>query len=204
MKNRKKTIIYTILLSVLIIGVSYIYAHIDKNTYIYERNADTGTYFGTGILAHGEEVSQQFVARENSIDGINIKVSLAGNVADVVMHYAIIDQETGETYAASVDAVDLENNKFNQLPVERIEGTRGKTYTLVLYTENSDELNGVSFYGVQSAGEDQQFIIKENAVEGNLVTRIISHKFDVETFIVFMAIVVFIITFMKVLYKSFK
>ena len=46
--------------------------------------------------------------------------------------------------------------------------------------------------------------IKNNDTDGTLVTRIISHRFDVETFIVFLGIVAFVAMFMKVLYKFFK
>lgn len=204
MKSRKKTVVSTILLSVLVILVSFIYAHIDKNIYLYDRNVDTSTYYGTGILIQGEEVSQTFVSKEEYIDGINIKVSLTGNIENVILHYALFDLNTDEVYKAQVDVRKLENNKFNQLLFERIENTKGQPYKLVLSVENSNEQNGVSFYATHGTDEEQQLVIKDSVSEGTLVTRIFCHRFDVETFIVFMGIVVFVVAFMKVLYKSFK
>ena len=87
---------------------------------------------------------------------------------------------------------------------DRIENAKGQPYKLILSVENSDEQNGIGFYATQGVDEKQQLMIKENLSEGTLVTRIICHRFDLETFIVFTGIVLFIIAFMKVLYKSFK
>lgn len=204
MKNRKKTIIYTILSIVVLFGVSYIYAHIDKNSYLYDRNADTGTYYGTGILMQEEEVSQTFVAKEDNIDGINIKVSITGNVENVVLHYTLIDEATGTRSEATVKASELENNKFNHLPIDKIIGTKGKSYKLILNVENSDEQSGIAFYVERSQQNGQKLVVKENEAEGTLVARVVSHRFDLETFIVFIGIIIFIVAFMKVLYKSFK
>lgn len=204
MKSRKKTVVSNILLNVLVILVSFFYAHIDKNIYLYDRNTDTSTYYGTGILAQDEEVSQTFVSTEDSIDGINIKVSLTGNIENVILHCALIDLTTQDIYEAEIDAKKLENNKFNQLSFEKIENTKGQPYKLVLSVENSDEQNGISFYAAHGVKENQQLIITDSESEGTLVARIICHRFDLETFIVFIGIVLFIIVFMKVLYKSFK
>ena len=204
MKSRKKTVVSTILLSVLVILVSFLYAHIDKNIYLYDRNADTSTYYGTGILTQGEEVSQTFVSTEDNIDGINIKVSLTGNVENIILHYTLVDLITDEVYESQVHAKELENNKFNQLSVGRITEAKGKPYELVLKVENSDEQNGISFYAAHGVVENQPLVIKESQSEGTLVARIICHRFDMETFIVFIGIIVFIVVFMKVLYKSFK
>lgn len=204
MKSRKKTVVSTILLSVLVILVSYIYAHIDKNIYLYDRNVDTSTYYATGILTQGEEVSQSFVSTEDNIDGINIKVSLTGNVENIILHYTLVDLITDEVYESQVYAKELENNKFNQLSVGRITEAKGKPYELVLKVENSDEQNGISFYAAHGVVENQPLVIQESQSEGTLVARIICHRFDIETFIVFIGIIVFIVVFMKVLYKSFK
>lgn len=204
MKSKSKKIVSIILLCVLVVTVSYVYAHIDKNMYLYDRNEDTSTYYGTGILKEGEVVTQTFVSTEDCIDGINIKISMTGDVENVILHYSLVELDTDTVYNEQVNAKDLENNKFNQLTFEGIEGAKGKTYKLILQSENVDEQNGLGFYATHGKEKEQELLIKENPSEGTLVVRIISHEFDFETFIVFMGIVVFIIVFMKVLYTSFK
>ena len=199
----KKKIISCFVICVVIV-LSYFYAHIDKNSYIYNRNADTGTFYSTGILEEGEEIMQSFIAEEDAIDGINIKVSMAGNVEKVVVKYAILDENATKLYEGTIPAVQLEGNKFNQLEVEKIEDTKGKTYTLVLSAENANEQNGVAFYLEPGRYFEQKLMIKGNETDGTIVMRSICHRFDVETFVVLLGMVAFVTGFMKVLYKLFK
>lgn len=202
-KVMKKRIISCLML-VIVIGFSYFYAHIDKNSYVYNRNADTGSFYGTGILEKNEDLTQTFIAEEDSIDGINIKVIISGNVENVVLHYALLDETLNTVCESSVYAVELKNNKFNQLELPEILGTKGKQYTLILNEENSDEQNGIGFYIEPDRQDNQQLSIKENETDGTLVTRIICHRFDLETFIVLLGMIAFVVVFMKILYKMFK
>lgn len=200
MKKRIKSC----LLVVVIVVLSVFYAHIDKNTYIYDRHADTDTFYSTGILKKGEQITQTFVAQEDTIDGINIKVSCTGNVADVDLQYALLDEELNKVESGTVSARKLENNKFNKISFSKISDTQGKKYTLVLQEENSDDLNGISFYVGDDVSKEQQLTIRGSEVEGTLITRTISHGFDLESFVVLLGMISFIVMFLKVLYKYFK
>lgn len=199
----RKKIISCLIICVVIV-LSYFYAHIDKNSYIYNRNSDTALFYGTGILLNNEEITQTFIAEENVIDGFNIKIATAGNVDKVVLSYSVIDEMSEVIAQAKVPANALESNKFNRLEIPTIENTEGKQYTLVLSTENADEQNGVGFYIEPGRRENQQLTIKNNDTDGTLVARIISHRFDMETFVVLLGIILFVVVFMKVLYKFFK
>ena len=199
----RKKIISCLIICVVIV-LSYFYAHIDKNSYIYNRNSDTALFYGTGILLNNEEITQTFIAEENVIDGFHIKIATAGNVEKVVLSYSVIDEMSEVIAQAKVPANALESNKFNRLEIPTIENTEGKQYTLVLSTENADEQNGVGFYIEPGRRENQQLTIKNNDTDGTLVARIISHRFDMETFVVLLGIILFVVMFMKVLYKFFK
>lgn len=199
-----KKSIYMIIIGVIILGFSYLYSHIDKNNYIYDRNMDTGSFYGTGLLKDGEEIKQKFFSEDETIDGINVKITKVGNVENVVLHYFLIDEQGETIVEESIAASQLENNKFNQLEIPRVMHAKGKQYTLVLCVENSDEQNGLSFYVVPGEQDNQQLTIMGNEAEGMLAVRIICHRFDTETFVVLLGIFLFIGTFMKRLYKSFR
>lgn len=204
MKNRKKTIIYMIIIGVIVLGFSYIYSHIDKNNYIYDRNTDTGLFYGTGLLKNDEEIKQTFISEEETIDGINLKVTTVGNVENIVLHYALIDVQTEERVEETIPANKLENNKFNQMKFSQITEAKGKQYTLVLSVQNSDEQNGIGFYIVPGEQDNQQLNVRGDDAEGSLAMRVICHRFDLETFVVLLGILLFVGGFMKVLYKSFR
>lgn len=199
---RKK--IKSFLLVVVIIVLSVFYAHIDKNTYIYDRNAETDFFYGTGVLETGDELTQSFIVEEDTISGVNIKISYSGDVSNVVLKYIVLDETMNEVSNGAISATKLENNKFNKLKFSEINNTKGKCYTLVLSQEGSDDLNGIGFFIEPHVYQAQQLTVRGGVVEGTLVTRIVSQGFDLETFIVLLGMVAFIIMFMKVLYKYFK
>lgn len=189
---------------VLVVVLAYFYAHIDKNSYIYDRTSDTGTFYGTGILQDDENLQQSFVAMEDRLDGIYIKVAVSGNVENVILKYELIDTNENTVASGKVVATKLKNNKFNKLKFPQVVETKGKQYTLVLSEENADEQNGIGFYIEPGKKETQKLLVKGNETDGILVTRTFSHQFDVETFVVVLGMIAFIVVFMKVLYKYFK
>lgn len=199
----KKKIILCLMIVVVIV-LSYFYAHIDKNSYLYDRNADTGTFYGTGVLEENEEIRQTFIANENTIDGINIKVDIYGIVDDVVLNCVLLDEDMREVSKINITANELEDNKFNKLELPEATGTKGNQFTLVLSEENSDNQNGVGFYFEPGSSAEQKLSIKGNETDGNLVARSVCNRFDAETFIVLLGIIAFVAGFMKVLYKYFK
>ena len=53
---KKKLTVILLIAGVLV--MAYLYAHIDKNTYLYDRNTDSADLTGTGILEEKEELLQ--------------------------------------------------------------------------------------------------------------------------------------------------
>lgn len=202
MRNKVITIIKKVIIGVIVIALAYMYSHIDKNYYLYDRHTDS--YNGIGVLGEDEEIKQAFVSESQTIDGINIKITTVGDIEDVFLHYFLVDENTGDIVAGKVAATELKNNKFNCLDIPKVENTEGKEYAVILTAENSDEENGVSFYSVPGTQEGQELHIDEEKQEGTLAMRVICHRFDVETFVVLLGIMLFIGVFMKTLYKSFR
>lgn len=199
---RKK--VFSCIILCIVIILSYVYAHIDKNHYVYDKNADTSTYVGTNILLEGEFVKQSFVASDDTIDGINLKISVYGSPENLILQYTILDSDDVIVAEAEVSGTELQHNKFNQLQLPTIENTKGNLYTLMLGVKHADEQNALGFYIEPTAKGDQTLLVREQETEGALVTRITSHRFDVETFVVLLGIIVFITGFMKVLDKYFR
>ena len=199
----KKKIISVLGLCAVIV-FAYFFAYIDYNTYLYNRNADARSFYGTSVLKHEELLKQVFVAEKDTIDGLNIKVNLSGDVTDVELRCSILDAEQQEVSFVQIKASELEANKFNNIELPTIADTQGKEFTIVLQACNSDELNGVGFYVDPALREEQVLQFNDSEMEGNLVARVISHRFDVETFVMLVGIIVFVTVFMKILYKFFK
>lgn len=193
---------------VLVIGMlvfAYLYAHIDKNSYLYDRNTDSTELVGTGVLGEKEEIRQSFICPEDSIEGINLKATLVGNAENVQLEYSLIDGESGDVLRTeTVQGTEIKSNKFNKLKFPVLKGTRGKSYTLKLAESGTSDDVGIGFYLSMEERQGQLLTVRENRTQGVLVARLLTHRFDLETFIVFVGIVAFIAGFMNILYKLFK
>lgn len=184
---------------------AFLYAHIDKNTYLYDRNTDSADFISTGILKDNEEITQTFTCTEDSLDGINLKATLAGDAEHVKVEYSLIDAGDGaEVRKASIAGNEIKNNKFNKLRFQTITGTAGKSYILKLTESGTDDMTGVSFYLAGENKSGEQLFVKGNATQGTMIVRTLTHRFDWETFIVLLGIAAFIAGFMVMLYKLFK
>lgn len=200
MKNKIKIAILVLAVVVL----SFLYAHISKNTYLYDRSSGSEDFVGTGIIKEGEEITQGFISKEELLDGINLKATVNGNVENVVLKYTLRDNETGEEVHGSVKGTEVKNNKFNAYTFDRVEQAKGRSYTLVLTETGSDENNGISFYYSPQEQTEGDLIVKGESAQGVLAARTITDRFDLETFIVLLGFVAFVVGFIKVLYKLFK
>lgn len=194
-----------ILLGICLIVCAYLYAYIDKNTYLYDRNIDSADFIGTGILKEGEEITQTFTCLEKSLDGINLKATLSGSAEAVEVEYSLKDLESGDVVrTASVTGSGIKNNKFNKLAFQTLADTEGKRYMLKLRETGTDDTTGVSFYLTEGEAQEETLVIKGNETKGTLIARTVTHRFDLETFVVLLGIVAFIAGFMSMLYKLFK
>lgn len=190
----------------IVVVLAFLYAHIDKNSYLYDRNADTSAFISTGTLLEGESIRQEFTSQEGLLSGINLKCSILGDVSGVEVQYCLKDAETEQEIVSGIIRADeIKNNKFNLLEIEQIDAAKGNSYLFELTETGADTTNGVSFYVVPQKEEDAQVLyIKNHETEGALAARYVSHRFDAETFLVLLGFVAFIVVFMKLLYKLFK
>lgn len=188
---------------IIVLGFSFFYAHVDKNFYLYDRNIDSNSYINTGIIYGKEGITQPFLCESNVLDGMNVKCSLVGEVKDVVIEYSFMDKDTGEIVAdGRFNASEIRNNKFNYFQIGQLTDTRGKEYVFSIYEKGSTEEAGVCFYVVGNE-KDTELVVNGEREQGVLVSRAVGAQFDLETFIVVVAFAVYLIAFIRFLYKLF-
>ena len=199
MKKRLSWIIF----AVILIAFTCVYAIVDKNNAIYDRAVDTSKYIALG-LEQGETVSQSFTSKEDKLDGINIKVSVSGQANEKKISYVLKD-DTGKT-VASGDA-SLEKTKagrFFSLKFDKLTGCKGKRYTFELTVEQCEKDTQVIVYAVPGASKDSLLVVKGEKADGVMVLRTITHRFDIETFVVTAIFILYVILFIRWLSKVFK
>ncbi len=208
----KKTV--KIIIGILILAaVSFVYGHIAKTHDIYDFEVNPDTYQNTGIMTD-LGARQKFTSQEKHLDGVRIKCSVHGTAggADTIITYELKDMETGEIVATgSEEGEDIENNKFHDFRFVRVQNSEGKRYEIRLYSNQifgEDNSDGIGFYYENTTREENPVVVAENEVKeiesGTLVMKTITDRFDFETCAVFFIFALYVILFMRFLYKLFK
>ena len=125
---------------ILTIAAAVFMGNTRKANRIYDNNVNTISYADLGVLEDGRYISQEFICREDVIDGFIIKSSVAGNHADVTVHLQLKDAQTGEILAeASEQGSNIRARKMHFYKMDTMSGMKGKDL-IRLYPDGHEEV----------------------------------------------------------------
>ena len=84
MRKYKGTIIVLIVCMIF----AYLYAHVDKKEYFYNRTVDVGKYSNTGVICE-KKLTQDVYSTEKSLDGIQVKTQNVGDCTNIKIKITI-------------------------------------------------------------------------------------------------------------------
>ena len=192
-----------IILAVILIAFTCVYAIVDKNNAIYDRTVDTSKYVALG-LEQGEMVSQCFTSKEDKLNGINVKMSVSGQANEKKISYVLKDENGKSVASGSTTLEKIKAGKFFTLKFDELTGCKGKRYTFELTAEQCEKDAQVIVYEVPGTDKEALLEVKGEKAEGVMVIRAITHRFDVETFVVTAIFILYVIFFIRWLSKVFK
>ncbi len=190
---------------ILTIAAAVFMGNTRKANRIYDNNVNTISYADLGVLEDGRYISQEFICREDVIDGFIIKSSVAGNHADVTVHLQLKDAQTGEILAeASEQGSNIRARKMHFYKMDTMSGMKGKDLILTVTEEGAQNGSGILMY--YAPGQETQFRINVDGEEldGVLPMATATDRFDTETCVIFLLSLWFIWGFMWALYKLFQ
>lgn len=192
-----------IIFALLLVAFTCLYAVVDKNNGIYDQKIDSSEYISIE-LSKGEMLTQSFVSREEFLDGLNVKMSVTGVPEGKEISYVLKDSRGQEVALGKESLEDLQMGKYFAIKFERINDCKGQEFTLELTLSQSEDEGNVIVYDVPGMQEETELIVKGEKIDGTLALRTITHRFDVETFVVTVVFAVYVIIFVKWLGKVFK
>ncbi|MEG1137040.1 MAG: hypothetical protein RSD97_00695 [Lachnospiraceae bacterium] len=188
----------------ILIAAAYLYAHIDKTTIIYNEDLDSSEYKNTGVLIN-KSIEQSFVCSEDVLDGMRVKCGVLGDVSGVQLKYSLINMKTKKLEAESiVDAAEIKNSKFFDLRFDQISGCKGKSYQVIIEAVGAATDKGFNLFFTPGIEKHTNLFVGTDNIDGTLVLKTLSHRFDLETFTVVLFFALYIILFLKFLYKLFR
>lgn len=194
-----------LIIGLILICLAGIYSFVDKTVSIYDTKVDTND-FQSVTLEQGKDISQTFLCDEEYLDGVSLKIA-ADNVPDnnqVIMDYKLLEGNSGRQVAnGEVTLENLKSGSFFKIGFDRVSNCKGKEYTFELSLKECPTGNIRLFYTFGNI-DNTKLTYGQEKIEGVQVMRTLTHGFDVETFIVTVCFVAYIIIFMRWLYKLFE
>lgn len=177
---------------IILILIAFIYGHIHKTHAIYDRTVENDQY----IMLDGSQsqITQEFICEEDSLDGIRVKCQNLQEDPEVEIRVYLQDCENGGIVAKSVKkAGEIKTGKFNEFSFDTVSRCRGKAYKVVF------EKDFLALYAEKTAEEGTNLKINSEESEGTLILKTVTYRFDIETFCVFMLLVLYICVFFQFL-----
>lgn len=199
MKSIKKIIM---LLIVIVLAAAYSFVDNTENMYDVS-NEDTNRYVSTGPI-YKDTFSIPVVPHENSLDAISLKSGIVGDVSDVTVKYRLLDAKKNIVTEGSVAASEIEDRKQYKYSFEKVEKCKDRQYYFEICEENASEENGVTFYYDPQDNMKQPIEVMGEKAEGAVIAKLVTHRFDLKTFVIVLCFVAYLVGFTKILYKLFK
>lgn len=198
-----KDIIKKIIVCAIVILFAGIYSIVDINTPVYDKKIDNSEY-DTCILSAGDTLTQSFVCEENQLDGVEVKIATEGNKQSVQMRYELRDAGNSVLRDGIISLEKQKNGKYFEFRFDTLSDCAGKEYSFSMELTECDEDTEISVYEVPCTAKDVQYTVNKESKEQTLALRTITHRFNLETFVVTIFFSVYVILFMRWLSKLFK
>lgn len=177
---------------IVLILLAFVYGHVHKTHAIYDRMIENDQYVMMDVSQ--DQISQEFVCEEETLDGIQVKCQNLQEDPEAEIRIYLQDCENGETVAESVKkAGDIKAGKFNEFSFDTVSSCRGKAYKVVF------EKDSIALYAEKTSEEGTNLKINSEESEGTLILKTVTYRFDIETFCVFLLLVLYICVFFQFL-----
>lgn len=204
----KKVIRNSILIIIIIvIAAIYSFGMWEKNIYI--QTASSGDNKLTNELIGNIEITQTFLCPYDGLSGLKVKMLRVG--AETVEGYSwSLSNDKKEILAEGrIGEDELEDSifarkKFLTFQIPEQEDSKGKEYTFCIRGIDVSKEACLQGYLAEGNQYAKQLSIDEQGIEGALVLKMNIMRFNIETFIVFLGLVAYVVVFFRFMYKLFR
>lgn len=210
MKIAKKLI-----LIILVVALAVIYSYGIWPRPVYDSSVGSNSYETTGPVTGDMVIEQQFQCEDNGFSGVTVKLTKQDNASIGEYQWDVEDAETGNVIGSGViNEASTENKDFEssnmqkqgviELKFPRVENSKERNYILTIKAQNIKDDEAMAVYITEKGETASQLVVNDQTVEKACVVRTEYQRFNVETFIVFLVIVAYLIVFIRFMYKLFR
>lgn len=163
----------------------------------------------TSNLDNGAMVEQTFLCSHNGLRSLEIKVVLSNkeNIGDY--SWNIEDVETGQIVASGkINAQSFRTKRalkdgWIQLDFSKIDDSKNRVYKYTMKS-NASEQESIAIYMTDKSEYAQILKVNSEEVTQALIIKMNMQRFNVETFIVMLGLIVYLAVFIRFMYRLFQ
>lgn len=200
-----KKIVKTIMVILLMIGIGAVHAYGQWKQPIYNMTVDAAAYQNVGEISNGTEIEQEFTVNYNGMNGLLIRVSTWGRSSDKQISYELTEIKSGSRVAeGTLKISEFVDNEYKEISFSEVKNSKGKQYCLKIKDEGINTGEGISIFTTEK--EKSAKTLKINGTEQNqaLVLKVQAKEFNIEDFVVLIGLQLYVIGFVKLLYRFLR
>lgn len=211
MKTLKKVLIVIL---IIVAGIAYSYGTWPRAIF----NTDVGSlsYEKTDFLTTGSDLEQNFVCGSKGFAGFTIKLLKQNGQQLGNYEWTIQEVESGEVIAkGTIGEKETQTRQFQSsnpqkqgiisVEIPRQENSKGKEYKLTLRATEMQDTESAAVYMTEKGTVAGELKVNGGVIADRAsIVKADCKRFNVETFIVFLGIAVYLWAFIKFMYKLFK
>lgn len=204
-----KKVIRNSIFIIIIIGVAAIYSFGTWGKNIYVQTASSGDNQLTNELTGNVETAQTFQCPYDGLNGIKVKLLRVGSEPVKGYTWRICDEDgkiiaKGPVGEEQLSDKTFTRKKFLTLQIPEQKDSKGRQFTFYLTGEEVVKEGCLQAYVTEGNQYSKGLEIDGKSVDSSMVLKMNMKRFNVETFIVFLGLVGYVVVFFKFMYKLFR
>lgn len=171
---------------------------------IYDTEIESDGYGSFGQMSGNAYIEQRFFCELDGLEGVLVQPVTFNRTENGTLTYQLIDAETQETVTeGTADTTGWTDAEFTKISFPRIDQSGEKEFILRIQADNTPSDQGIAFYTTEKQ-DNTSFNINGEETDSCLVMKTVHRTFNIEEFIVFAGLLLYIVLFIKLLYKFLR
>lgn len=200
-----KKAIKTIIVILLMTAVGAVHAYGQWKQPVYDTTVDAAEYQNVGEISGESKIEQEFTVEYDGMNALLIRMSTWGRVNDSEMEYKLTKVSDDSVVTEGVLKVsEVTDNEYQEISFQEIEESKGEKYRFTIEADGIKTGEGISIFTTKKAKSAEMLTVNEKKQEQALVMKIQAKEFNWEDFIVLIGLQLYIVGFVKLLYRFLK
>lgn len=176
---------------------------------LYNTRAESATYKNVAEISGNTIVGEEFTCNANGLCGFEFRPSFYGRQITSTASYRVIENSSKKVIReGEINPTTLIENKKNLIDFEKITDSKNKVYTIEIQDNNAAPGDSMTLLTAEKSSADSSLTVNGQASEtlskSALVMKAHVQYFKFEEFLVFLALIGYVVFFIRFLNKFLK